>query len=227
MEVITKRKKNLKSKSSMKTKRSSKSKSNSKTRKQFKKFRKNGMGTRKMMRGGAWKNLFKRKPKSQPKVKSSKKVPENPYVFLNTSKLLPPVEEEKQYKIVDPETEINKRPSPLISNNKTAVFTKERKQINRTPENHAVLKFLQDKYENPYLQFSEIEQTEKQRKAIINKIKQQKRKANINTMKQQKRKNYMLEELVDRASELKNINNSVKPSLMGFSTKLNPQQTTL
>ena len=52
MAVITKRKNNFKSKSSMKTKRSSKSKSNSKTRKQFKKFRKNGMGTRKM-RGGA------------------------------------------------------------------------------------------------------------------------------------------------------------------------------
>tara|TARA_B110000858_G_C17695755_1_gene423407 strand:+ start:188 stop:604 length:417 start_codon:yes stop_codon:yes gene_type:complete len=51
MAVITKRKNNLKSKSSMKTKRSSKSKSNSKTRKQFKKFRKNGMGTRKMMGG--------------------------------------------------------------------------------------------------------------------------------------------------------------------------------
>ena len=37
---------------STKRKNSLKSKSNSKTRKQFKKFRKNGMGTQKMMRGG-------------------------------------------------------------------------------------------------------------------------------------------------------------------------------
>jgi len=227
MAVSTKRKNNFKSKSSMKTKMSSKSKSNSKTRKQFKNIRKNGMGTRKMMGGtkgamkgakGLWKKIKRINPFKNSKTKLQKntnkvivgEVQKNPY-FLNTSKFLPLVEEKKQYEIVEPETEINERPSSPISNIKTAVF----KKVKRTPENHAVLKFLQDKYENPYLQFSEIVQTEEQRKAIINKI------------KQQRRKNYMLEELVDRASELKNINYSVKPSLMGFSTKLNPQQTTL
>ena len=74
MAVITKRKNNLKSKSSMKTKKSFKSKSNSKTRKQFKNIRKNGMRTRKMMRGG-----FFGKSKSKRKIKPVK--PVNPPLF--------------------------------------------------------------------------------------------------------------------------------------------------
>jgi len=37
----------------------------------------------------------------------------------------------------------------------------------------------------------------------------------------------MIEEIKNRVKELSNTNQGVKPSLMGFSTKLNPQQTTL
>ena len=87
MAVITKRKNNLKSKSSMKTKRSSKSKSNSKTRKQFKNIRKNGMGTRKMMGAGGWKNPFKRKEKKQSQLLT--KVKSNPYEVVKNNPYVP------------------------------------------------------------------------------------------------------------------------------------------
>ena len=165
MAVITKRKNNLKSKSSMKTKKSSKSKSNSKTRKQFKKFRKNGMGTRK--RGGFL--GFKRKRKPKP------------------------------------------------------VKPQEPKKKNRTPENHAVLKHLQEKYGKSNLTFAEITQTPDQREKTLSEIN---KKQEIKQNQQKKRQKNMVEELIDRASALKN-NNSVKPSLMGFSPKQNPQQTIL
>ena len=90
MAVITKRKNSFKSKFSMKTKKCSKSKSNSKTRKQFKNIRKNGMGTRKMMRGGFFgKSKSKRKGTKQSQLPT--KVKSNPYEAVKTN----PYEPEK------------------------------------------------------------------------------------------------------------------------------------